>query len=169
MHALCQYIDSRMGPVRKLVTGFIITVFAIQVIVVFSQVVWRFVFNNPFSWSEELARYIQVWMILLTASICIRKGKHLAVDYITHALPFRFSKSLRIITSIFTMIFTIVVIVFGIQMLTITFNEMTPALRISISIIYMAFPLAGFLMFTESFIVLLKTIGAEQESDIFPS
>ena len=32
-------------------------------------------------WTEELARFCQVWIILLASSICLRKGSHLAVDY----------------------------------------------------------------------------------------
>ncbi len=166
MKAFCNYLDARMEPVRRAVSGFIVGIFVIQVIVVFSQVVWRFVLNDPFSWSEELARFIQVWMVLLTASICIRKGKHLAVDYATHALPFHYAKMLKIITTIIAMVFTFIVVIFGIRMMTITVNEITPALRISIAIVYAAFPLAGTLMFIESFILLFRTIGAAHESDL---
>jgi TRAP-type C4-dicarboxylate transport system permease small subunit len=166
MKAFCNYLDARMGPVRRTVNGFIVGIFAIQVIVVFSQVIWRFVFNNPFSWSEEIARFIQVWMILLTASICIKKGKHLAVDYATHALPFHYAKFLKIITMIIAMIFTVFIIIFGIQMMTITANEITPALRIPIAIVYAAFPIAGTLMFIETLILLIRTIGVVKEGDI---
>ena len=97
MQEIGKLLDSHLVSVRKIVNIVIISVFAVQVIVIFSQVVWRFVFNNPFSWSEELARYLQVWLILLTSSVCVRKGRHLAVDYATHALPFRYNKILKII------------------------------------------------------------------------
>ena len=85
-------LESWMVPVRKINYHVIIFLFSVQVLVVFSQVIWRFVFNDPFPWSEELARYLQVWIILLTSTVCIQKSKHLAIDYLTHRLSFKLQR-----------------------------------------------------------------------------
>jgi TRAP-type C4-dicarboxylate transport system permease small subunit len=166
MQAIERFLDSHLVSVRKIVNIVIISVFAMQVIVIFSQVVWRFVFNNPFSWSEELARYLQVWLILLTSSVCVRKGRHLAVDYATYALPFRYNKILKIIIMIFIMFFTSIVIIYGIHMIVVTINQKTPALQIPILAVYLAFPITGLLMFSEALILFLKLIGAKNATDL---
>lgn len=164
MQAIARFLDSHMIFVRRLIKTIIISLFAIQVLVVFSQVIWRFVFNDPFSWSEELARYLQVWLILLTASVCIRKGRHLAVDFATHVLPFRINKILKLITMVCIMGFTWILIIFSVQMIVITVHQITPAMRVPIGVVYMAFPVAGIAMFMESLIVFLKLTGVKDKA-----
>ena len=121
MQTIEKFLDARMELIRKSINAVIITIFAVQVVIIFSQVVWSYIFNNPFPWSGELARHLQVWLILLTSSVCIRKGRHLAVDYATHALPFRINKILKLIIMVFIMFFTWIVIIFGIQMIIIDY------------------------------------------------
>ena len=75
-----------MRTIRKLTEGAVVFLFAGLVLVVFLQVLTRYAFNQPPAWSEELARYLQVWIILLASPLCIRKGSHLAVDYFGHKL-----------------------------------------------------------------------------------
>ena len=65
-------LERGMTPLRKFTYIAVTVLFGSQVIVVFAQVIWRFVFDSPFSWSEELARYLQVWLILLMSAVCIR-------------------------------------------------------------------------------------------------
>ncbi len=166
MQAIEKFLDARMELIRKSINAVIITIFAVQVVLIFSQVVWRFVFNNPFPWSEELARHLQVWLILLTSSVCIRKGRHLAVDYATHALPFGINKILKLIIMVFIMFFTIILIIFGIKMILITIHQITPATRVPILFVYSAFPLTGFFMFMEALIVFLRLTGVKNEVDM---
>ena len=109
-------LESWMVPVRKINYHLIIFLFSIQVLVVFSQVIWRFVFNDPFPWSEELARYLQVWIILLTSTVCIQKSKHLAIDYLTHRLSFKLQRLFKLISMVGITCYILVVIIFGIQL-----------------------------------------------------
>lgn len=160
-------LDARMEAIRKVVYATIILLFASQVVVVFSQVVWRFAFNNPFSWSEELARYMQVWLILLTSSVCIRKSRHLAVDYLSHHLSFKVQKILKLVSLLGIMAYVIVMVVFGIQMITVTASQTTPAMQIPIGLVYLAFPIAGILMFLETFIVLAKVVIARTPDELY--
>src|SRR5512141_3015004 len=51
------------------------------------QVASRYVFNRPTSWSEELARYLFVWITFLGAAVVIRKRRHVDVTVLTDRLP----------------------------------------------------------------------------------
>ena len=53
---------------------------AFNVVLVFFQVVMRYVFQNSLSWSEELARYIFLWQTWLGASYAVREHRHLRVE-----------------------------------------------------------------------------------------
>ena len=50
------------------------------VILVFSQVVMRYVFQSSLYWSEELARYLFVWQTWLGASLAVREASHIRIE-----------------------------------------------------------------------------------------
>jgi len=159
-----QFLDTRLNIVRQLVTIAIISIFSLMVLVVFAQVVWRFVFNNPFPWSEELARYLQVWLILLASVACIRKGRHLAVDFFTQVLPFKVAKIFKLLSLVCILLFTGVLFVVSIHLIQITIHQITPAIRVPIMVVYLAFPVSAFLMFMETLILFLKMTGARDRA-----
>lgn len=49
-------------------------------IVITMQVVWRYVFNNSLSWTEELGRYIYAWTIFIGSAIALHEETHIRVD-----------------------------------------------------------------------------------------
>ncbi len=53
-----------------------------MIIIIFLQVVMRYVFNNSLSWTEELARYLFVWQCWVGVSYAVMKGRHIRVDII---------------------------------------------------------------------------------------
>lgn len=166
MRALAQVLDSILAPVRKVLFVVVASMFGLQVIVVFFQVVMRFVFNNPPRWSEELAIYLQVWIVFLASSICIKEGSHLMVDYLVHYLPFRFKRRLKLLVMSLIMIFVSVLIVYGTKMLILTRFQTSPALHLPMDAVYLIFPVAGTLMLLESLVVLLKTYSSSNTAEL---
>ena len=155
-----------MVPIRKINYHLIIFLFSVQVLVVFSQVIWRFVFNDPFPWSEELARYLQVWIILLTSTVCIQKSKHLAINYLTYRLSFKLQRLFKLISMLGITSYILVVIIFGIQFIVLVGAQKTPALQVPIGLIYSAFPIAGIHMFFESLIIMIKVKNARSIEEL---
>ena len=141
-----------MNTLRRTVEKAIFFLFSVLVIVVFYQVVARYVFNDPPSWTEELARYCQVWIILLTSSICIRKGSHLAVDYLSHRFSQRTNQIIDIFNHALMVLYITVVLGFGWKLMIVGRYQLSPALRINMLFIYIIFPLSGFLMLLEAVI-----------------
>ncbi len=56
-------------------------------VVLFIQVIMRYVFNNSLSWSEELARYIFIWMVFIGISYGAKQMKHLKIDVFLSVFP----------------------------------------------------------------------------------
>ena len=65
-------------------SGFILLSVAI---VLFAQVVMRFVFNSGFSWSEEYARYAIIWGVMLIANVLIKDNELITVDFLDALWP----------------------------------------------------------------------------------
>ena len=145
-----------MRPIRGSVEITIVTLFAVLTIAVFAQVVSRYVFNQPPTWTEELARFCQVWIILLTSSICLRKGSHLAVDYVGPALAPGVRRAVAVITGGLIAIYSAVVVVWSVRLMMIGWVQTSPAMQLNMGLVYLVFPLAGGLMLLESILVTLQ-------------
>ena len=166
MKALIQFLDSILKPVRKVLFVVVASMFGLLVIVAFSQVILRFVFNKPPSWTEELARYLQVWFVLLASSICIKDGSHLMVDYLVHYLPDLFKRILKQFVILLIMVFVTVLVIYGTKMLLLARSQTSPALHLPMSVVYLVFPVAGTLMWLESLLVFLKTFPSSGETKL---
>jgi TRAP-type C4-dicarboxylate transport system permease small subunit len=141
-----------MRFIRKTTEIGIIFLLMVLVAVVFYQVVARYIFNDPPSWTEELARYCQVWIILLTSSICIRKGSHLAVDYFGHRLSGELRRKINIVMNTLIALYILVVTIFGWKLMIVGQYQLSPALQVKMSFVYVVFPLSGILMLLEAII-----------------
>src|SRR6478735_3683321 len=60
---------------------------AVMVVLVFTNVVMRYIFNSGIATSEELSRWLLVWLTFLGAIVALRQHAHLGVDTLIRALP----------------------------------------------------------------------------------
>ena len=94
----------------------LVCMFAVMVIVIFVQVIMRFVFNNSLSWSEALARLLFVWLTWLGVSIGAREGEHIKITAITEKLPRKAAQIVNIISEIAVIGICAVTIRYGVQL-----------------------------------------------------
>ena len=73
----------RLEAVLKVISGVLLVGFVILTLV---QVIMRYVFKNPLSWSEQLARYMFIWMLMLYMPVIMRHGNNLGFDLIINRL-----------------------------------------------------------------------------------
>jgi len=154
--------DRTLRLVRRSVEITIVTLFAVLTTAVSAQVVARYVFNQPPAWTEELARFCQVWIILLTSSICLRKGSHLAVDYLGPALASGARRAVAVFTGGLIAIYSAVVVVWGVRLSLIALVQTSPAMQLNMGLVYLVFPIAGGLMLLET---ILATLQRPPESE----
>jgi TRAP-type C4-dicarboxylate transport system permease small subunit len=148
--------DRVLRPIRRSVEITIVTLFAVLTLAVFVQVVARYVFNQPPAWTEELARFCQVWIILLASSICVRKGSHLAVDYLGPALAPAARKVVAVTTGCLITAYCAVVVIWGVHLLVIGWMQTSPAMQLNMGLVYLVFPIAGGLMVLEAVLATLQ-------------
>lgn len=87
-------MKDKLKPVRELVQKFInmekllcSLMLVIMVVITFTQVVMRFIFNAPFSWSEEITLILLVWFGYLCMPIDIFSDSHAALYFLYNKLP----------------------------------------------------------------------------------
>ena len=71
----------------KLEEVFLVIVMSASVIIVFAQVVTRFILKTPLPWSEEVARFLFIWLIWVGAAYATKERAHIKIDFLVNRLP----------------------------------------------------------------------------------
>ena len=77
------------GMVDAVIRWMIIGLMFVMTVVVFAQIFFRYVFNVPLGWSEELARFAFVWVSFMGASALMRVKEHINVTVFIDFMPAR--------------------------------------------------------------------------------
>src|SRR5262245_21164939 len=78
------WMSRSTGRLLEVVVG---TLVAVAVVAVFLQVAFRYLLAIPLHWTEELARYLTVWLVLLGSALGVRSGTHFRFVFLTLGLP----------------------------------------------------------------------------------
>ena len=141
----------------------LIVLMGANVINVLWQVFTRFVLKEPSSFTEELARYLLIWVGLLGASYAAGKKMHLAIDVVLQTLKKK--KKIWAETGIQISIFLFaffVMVVGGLRLVTITLtlNQISAALRIKLGYVYLVLPLSGMLIMFYAVVFVIEKFRA---------
>jgi TRAP-type C4-dicarboxylate transport system permease small subunit len=136
-------------------------------LIVLWQVFVRFVLNWGQAWTELSAIMIMSWFIFLGAAVGVRENYHLGFDVLLYVLPKGSKKVLRTISDIVVLAFAIGMIVFGIELMRLQWNERMPGLGISGAFRYLPLAAGGVLivLFSVERIV-LRWAGVEVDTDL---
>jgi len=109
---------------------------AAMVVLVFSNVVLRYVFNSGIAISEELSRWLLVWLTFLGAIVALRQHAHLGVDTLVRALPPR-GRFICFVISYMLMLYADWLLTLGSwKQAVLTFHDTAPASGISVGLFY---------------------------------
>ena len=131
-----------LGPMDYLIAA----VFGTTIVVVLAQVIWRYVFNNSLTWTEELSRYLFTWIIFLGAAVAIRDNSHIKVEFLVSRLPKRIRPALEVINTALIMLFLAFIAVAGFLWVKLNSGTRSPALELPVNwVFYAALPVAALL------------------------
>ena len=117
----------------------------IMVAVIFMQVIYRYVLHAALEWSEELTRYMQVYITFLGGAYAVRKRAHIGLDDFAKMLPEKIQKVLGIVVDLVSLGFLGIVLVHGVQIMRIIVYQRTPSLGVPMYLMYAAIPLGALL------------------------
>ena len=131
---------------RALVALLVATV-AILVVPVTLQIISRYTQLIPsYIWTEELSRFLFIWMIMIGAMVGVREGTHFEVDVWPDLSP-RPAAWLRIVSNLFVLlfalVFAIVYVVWGVQFVRFGWDQSSELAELPMPWIFLAWPIAG--------------------------
>ncbi len=132
----------------------------IMVIIIAYQVIMRYIFAHANSWSEELARYLFIYDVMIGAAIAIRRNSHLQIDILINLMKPKVRTILTIIATLAGMVFMVFLLSYSITLVQTGARTMSAGLGIPMSIPYSCMPVGIVLMLLTSIEVLFKNISA---------
>lgn len=124
----------------------LIIVLAAMAVVVFLQVLFRYVLHLPLFWTEEFARYCLVWASLLGAAVALKRGEHIAVTFFLENCPKGVTRALTMVAQISVALILAVMVWGGVKLVLVTSAQISPALRIPMTVPYLALPIGSAVM-----------------------
>jgi TRAP-type C4-dicarboxylate transport system permease small subunit len=113
-------------------------------------------------WSEELARYLMIWMGMLGAAVALRNGRHIGVTFFIEKLPERLHHGALALSQVTMIIFLVVVVKEGWLFALSNHSQRSPAMGISMLYPYLAVSVGAGLMILELLADLLHKIFPTQ-------
>lgn len=155
--------------IDEILAWILIILMGVLVIDVTWQVLTRFLLGSASSFTEEVARFLLIWIGLLGAAYAYRKDLHLAFDYFSMKIQGRKKKWLGIFIHSLVGIFSFLVLVIGggyLVNLTWELNQVSAALQIRLAYVYSVLPLSGVLILLYSMIFIRDIYQGDDDAAV---
>lgn len=127
----------------------LVFIMAIMVINVIWQVFSRYVLGTPSSFTDELARFLMIWIGVLGAAYVSGRDGHVSINVLARRGSEKNQKRLKQIVRIAIILFCLLaMVVGGLRLVYITYllNQYSPALGLPLALVYLVIPISGLLI-----------------------
>jgi len=131
---------------EKVVQYTLVGMVAIMTVIIIIQVFMRYIFLYSLSWSEEVARYLMIWVSFLGASLALKYGFHIGVEFVITRIPEKMRAWVNLVAKLAILIFLIFFTIGGFRVSWAVRDQDSPALLFSMAYAYLSAPVGGFFM-----------------------
>lgn len=160
---------NKIGSIlEKISSAVVIVLTAVMCLVILAQVIMRYFFNSPLTWSEELARYTMIWVTFLGTAVAQKRGTLVCVDMFVERVPERVQRIFRIACDIISLLFSGIMTWYSILFATSqsALLQKSPAMHIPMCYVYMCVPIGFGMMFYHILLKVLNQKFGEKGAEI---
>jgi TRAP-type transport system small permease protein len=128
------------------------------VIIVFSNVIFRYFLNSALAWSEEAARFLFIWLSFMGAVLANAKSEHMNFDMIVKHVPKKVGAILSIVANMIIISILILIIKGSITIVLGSITWMTSALEIPYGYVYSIVPVCSLILALQFLTRLIKNV-----------
>lgn len=143
-----------------------IAIMVLLVLTVSLQVFMRYIVGSPVTFTEELSRYLLIWVGMFAASYAYRQRMHLALDLLILKVNGSQKVALNVLIHSLILLFSLAVLVYGggqLVYLSFELGQSSASLGISIGIVYLALPLSGVAICLYAIDFIMKELSGEAD------
>lgn len=157
------FLTKTLDIIDFVVTAVIGMILALTVILIGAQVFSRYLLSFTTSWSEEIARFANVWITILGACAAIRIRGHISLDYTENFLSGNWKKAVRIFNALAVLLYFVLLGIAGYHMTSILLasNQVATGTGIPLAIPYSVLAVSGILAALYSLEALFKDIAGK--------
>lgn len=163
MKSLSRRYINFIDMLNKIFGYALVLIMSVMTIIIFWQVIARYIIGSSLAWSEELSRFLMIFMVLIGSSMALRNNDLIAVEILPEVLKGKAKKALVILTHLISMVFYVILIVYGLRVADSFGNQIAPGLGISMYFIYLSMPIGGVLLLLNSITCILEAFMEEKE------
>lgn len=135
--------------IDRLLSKALVLIMGVMVINVLWQVFTRYILGDPSSFTDELARYLMIWVGVLGAAYVSGQNLHVSIDLIPSRSNKKIQKRLKITVAVLIILFAIFALVIGgsrLVLISYHLGQQSAALQIPLAVVYTVLPLSGVLI-----------------------
>jgi TRAP-type C4-dicarboxylate transport system permease small subunit len=136
-------IESRLERLDRAVEWLIAALTGTMVVAGFLQITNRFAFNISLSWSEELQRYLNIWIVFLAVPVGYRRGAHLGMNMLFDRLPALARAALLLLQELLWLVLAVAIAWFATRIMLVAQNQTSSSLGITMDKVYLAQVVGG--------------------------
>ena len=138
-------------------------------VIVFVQVLLRYVFSAPLVWVEEAAKYLLVWVSFFGSAYAVRYGMHITLIFLNNKFRGYAKLVLDLGIQLLLIVFSAICVIEGMNLSLGQWDQMSPGMRIPQALPYMAMPIAFafIIMYSIEFVIAdVKKVVLQQEGGL---
>jgi TRAP-type C4-dicarboxylate transport system permease small subunit len=135
-----------------------IALLVLMTVLMFAQILGRFIFHNGIFWAEELSRFTMVTMVYLGAGLACKHKDHIRVTVLEEFLKGGILKSYRAVIVLISIIFTSILVYYGFKVLPLLHTQLSANLQLPMNYIYMVMPIGACIMIFYLLVELLEIV-----------
>lgn len=156
-------MDKARKILNAIIEWFLVLLMVAVIGVVLLQIIFRFFVSKPLTWSEELSRYLFIWISYIGGYLCSRNGSHMGIDYFVDRIPGIVGKIVKALAKLTLLAYMGVVCYYGFILSDRVMMQVSPAMHLPMGYVYMAIPLGMLLMLITSIVNIFEKPKKEGE------
>ena len=148
-------LGQTMTFLTKLLNSILAILLALMVVIVFSNVIGRYFLESALAWSEEISRFLFIWLVFFGAILAYINDEHLALDLLVKVLPTKVSQMVAVIGDLLVIYALSLITIGGYKITVENWTWLSPAAAIPYGYVYIVVPFTGSILLIQA---VLKTI-----------
>jgi TRAP-type C4-dicarboxylate transport system permease small subunit len=146
MPAWQRRLDALSSGIERVLDAALAAMLLLLILTICYQVFGRYVLNHAPRWSEELARFLMVWITLVGSAAVLRQNGHITVSVLVEALPPRARAVLLAVRDVAVLVTVYVFVAYGLDFALLFGRQLSPAFEVPMTVPYAAMPIGGVLI-----------------------
>lgn len=160
-------LGQTIGFLTKLLNGILAILLALMVIIVFSNVIGRYFLGSSLAWSEEVSRFLFIWLVFFGAILAYINDEHLALDILTKVLPKKGSQLIAVIADLLVIYALSLITIGGYKITVENMTWLSPAASIPYGYVYIVVPFTGSILIIQAVLKIFRHVKALLSSSMY--